>query len=94
MWKRLIILSFSCFLAIAAVVREVVVSFGDADRRVVPVAPLVGEHERADPGHVALEGQGHQVEHQADVLADVVGNPVGPGDAGRRQALGRRSRPG
>ena len=76
-------------LGIAAVVREVVVAVGDVDRGVVAVAPLVGKHERADAGDVALERQRDQVEHEPDVLAEVVGNSLRTSHAGRGQASGR-----
>ena len=66
---------------VAAVVREVVVSLGNADEGVALGAPLVGVHEGADPGDVALEGEDHEVEHQADVLLVVLGDAVGTGDA-------------
>ena len=76
--KAVDLLDLFMLVRVAAVVREVVVAFGNADEGVALVAPLVGEHEGADPGRVALEGEHHQVAHQADVLADSpAGTPVG-----------------
>ncbi|HRX45324.1 MAG TPA: hypothetical protein P5091_04720, partial [Acholeplasmataceae bacterium] len=68
-------LDLGVLLGVAAVVREVVVAVGDADVRVVLVRPFVRVHERADPGHVSLEGQHQHVHHQSDVFAVVLGNP-------------------
>ena len=82
MWKRLIFWIFSCFFGSLPWCERSVVPLGHADHRVGAVAPLVGEHERGDPRHVGLEGQDHQVAHQADVLL-VVG-----GDAGRLLVVG------
>ena len=44
-------------------------------------APLVRVHEGADPGDVSLEGEDHEVEHQADVLLVVLRDAVGASDA-------------
>ena len=63
------ILSFSCFLGSPPWCERSWCPSGTPMERVAPVAPLVGVHEGADPGHVGLEGERHQVEHQADVLA-------------------------
>ena len=79
-------------LGVVAVVRQVVVAVGHADERIGPVAALVGHDERADARQVALEGQGHQVVHQADVLGVVLRNAGRPRIVGQRLirgALGR-----
>ena len=46
--------------------------FGDAEVRVRPHARLAVHRERDDARDVGLEGQRHQVEHQAEVLGQVV----------------------
>ena len=48
--------------------------FGHADELVALAAGLVGEDEGRDPGRVGLEGERQDVEHQADVLAIVLGD--------------------
>ena len=58
-------------LRVVAVVRQLVVAFGDADDPVLLLAALAGEHEGDDAGHVGLERQHHQVAHQAEVLRQV-----------------------
>ena len=55
-------------LGVAAVVRERVVRIGHADLRIRPHAAFASHHQRDDAGHVGLEGDQLQVEHQVDVV--------------------------
>ena len=73
-------------LLLVLVVGDGMVRLGDAEVRIGPAAQLAAQHEGEDAGDVGLEGDGHQVEHQPDVIAVVVG------DADRR--IGRRDRRG
>ena len=53
---------------VAAVVREVVVAVGHADRSIAAVAAVVGEDEGRDSRQVGLERQREQVGHQPEML--------------------------
>ena len=77
MWKRLILRIFSCFSGSLPWCDRSWWPSGTPMNGVAPVAPLVGEHERADARQVGLERQHQQVAHQADVLAVVLGNAAG-----------------
>ena len=75
---------------VALMVGKLMVRLGHADFRKGAVAAVVRKHERADARRVALEGQQHEVEHRADVVAVGVGNTGGRREAGqlRRTAFG------
>ncbi len=60
------------FLFVVAVVGEVVVAVGDADLRVGAITAVVGDDEGGDAGGVGLEGEGHEIKHEFDVLFVVV----------------------
>ena len=80
-------------VGVVAVVGQLVVALVDADHPVLLLAPLAAEHAGGDAGHVGLEGQDHQVAHQAEVLGEVgrappAGLTASVGRLDRRQGLG------
>ena len=68
------------------------VAVGEAEPGVVPVGRLLGDHEGGGAGAVGLEGEDHQVAHQAEVLVEVLGHARGPGEAGAGERRPRRRR--
>ena len=70
-------------LRVVPVVRQPVVGIGHAQVRIGPAAQLAAQHEREHARDVGLPRQRDQVEHQPDVVLEVVGDADGPGQ--RRQ---------
>ena len=58
------------------------VAVGEAQPGIVPVGGFLGDHEAGGPGAVGLEGQHHQVAHQAQVLVEVFRDARGPLEIG------------
>ncbi len=87
--ERIDLADFFLFLRVAAVVRQVVVAFGHVHEGIAAVAAFVGEHESANTGQIAAEGQHHQVAHQLQVLGIVLRHAVGLSHAGRQLRIDR-----
>ena len=61
------------FLRIVAVMGQRVECFGNVEIRVRTHAGFAIHRERDDAGDIRLEGEGHQIEHQLEMLGNVVG---------------------
>ena len=66
------------------VVRQTVVGVGNAQLGIGPRADLARHHERDDPGHVGLQREHLQVEHQPRMLGERIRDAAGgPGQLGQ-----------
>ena len=75
-------------LGVVAVVRRRVVRIRHPDLGIGPVARLAGELEGDDPGHVGLERQHLEIEHQPGVVGIGCRHADRPVDVGQRAVVG------